>query len=251
MILTVDTAVPLLRQTLVEALECENRVANKMEIIQILDATERGGDFSFKRAIVVLREVLKKVLLYAPDIRNRNVIEYVLGVSERANLLPMSHAKTRERPSNGFDGWQLSPTNPDHAMLEAAFPSDPNASAAAQLINQAARRLFINDYALALSAAPQAPRHIFIHDTPPLELLVSMAACLDHGFGLMGHEEQQKQLNEMRKVYDEVVGDGYFRQEIASMYASMVRKIGDAGPLANFVSGSTKQSAPSQNAESP
>lgn len=57
---------------------------------------------------------------------------------------------------------------------------------------------------------------------PPLGLLESMATCLDHGFGApdMGVHDYRKpdiktyrsrMLGDMRKLYDEVVGRGYWK----------------------------------------
>lgn len=58
-------------------------------------------------------------------------------------------------------------------------------------------------------------------DEPPPGLLLSMAICLDHAIGLDGyydqfgeghHEEKKREaLHDMRKVWHEVVGTGYFK----------------------------------------
>ncbi len=62
--------------------------------------------------------------------------------------------------------------------------------------------------------------------TPPKEpdqaLLVSMAVCLRHGFGLDTPEQQQSQLREMRKLWDEVMGRGYYSPQNRERYVAML-----------------------------
>lgn len=62
--------------------------------------------------------------------------------------------------------------------------------------------------------------------TPPEEpdhaLLVSMAMCLRHGFGLDTPEQQQSQLREMRKLWDEVMGRGYYSPANRERYVAML-----------------------------
>ncbi|HDS1830688.1 MULTISPECIES: hypothetical protein [Stenotrophomonas] len=62
--------------------------------------------------------------------------------------------------------------------------------------------------------------------TPPEEpdqaLLVSMAMCLRHGFGLDTPEQQQSQLREMRKLWDEVMGRGYYSPDNRERYVAML-----------------------------
>lgn len=53
-------------------------------------------------------------------------------------------------------------------------------------------------------------------------LLVSMATCLNHGFGLLAKEDQDSQLYDMRKLHSEVVGKGYYSQENRGRYLSML-----------------------------
>lgn len=62
---------------------------------------------------------------------------------------------------------------------------------------------------------------------PPIGLLESMATCKDHGFGLPGIGEDEKQHKErqesilylMKKLYDEVAGQGYYNYpEIESLF---------------------------------
>jgi hypothetical protein len=49
-----------------------------------------------------------------------------------------------------------------------------------------------------------------------------MAVCLDHGFGLLSPERQASKLYDMRKLYDEVVGQGYYHPEREGYYQSFV-----------------------------
>ncbi|WP_414539954.1 hypothetical protein [Stenotrophomonas forensis] len=62
--------------------------------------------------------------------------------------------------------------------------------------------------------------------TPPEEpdhaLLVSMAMCLDQGFGLLRPEQQKSQLREMRKLWDEVMGRGYYSPDNRERYVAML-----------------------------
>lgn len=55
-------------------------------------------------------------------------------------------------------------------------------------------------------------------DEPDQALLVSMATCLDHGFGLHDAKRQQSVLYDMRKLWDEVMGRGYYRPENHQRY---------------------------------
>lgn len=62
--------------------------------------------------------------------------------------------------------------------------------------------------------------------TPPAEpdqaLLVSMAMCLDHGFGMATLEQQESRLRDMRKLWDEVMGRGYYSPENRERYIAML-----------------------------
>ncbi|HGM6729550.1 TPA: hypothetical protein ACKQBZ_000595 [Stenotrophomonas maltophilia] len=62
--------------------------------------------------------------------------------------------------------------------------------------------------------------------TPPAEpdqaLLVSMAVCLDHGFGMATLEQQESRLRDMRKLWDEVMGRGYYSPENRERYIAML-----------------------------
>lgn len=57
---------------------------------------------------------------------------------------------------------------------------------------------------------------------PDQALLVSMATCLNHGFGLLTKESQELILYDMRKLYDEMVGKGYYSQENRERYLAML-----------------------------
>ena len=59
-------------------------------------------------------------------------------------------------------------------------------------------------------------------DDPDQALLVSMAMCLRHGFGLDSPEQQQSQLREMRKLWDEVMGRGYYSPDNRERYVAML-----------------------------
>jgi len=70
-------------------------------------------------------------------------------------------------------------------------------------------------------------------EEPPLGLLISMAVCLDHGFaapdfGALDWRKpsvpayQQRVLADMRKVWDEVKGRGYWRPERNADYERMI-----------------------------
>ncbi|HHA2690821.1 TPA: hypothetical protein ACOEPG_002800 [Stenotrophomonas maltophilia] len=60
------------------------------------------------------------------------------------------------------------------------------------------------------------------HEEPDQALLVSMAMCLSHGFGLDTPEQQQSQLREMRKLWDEVMGRGYYSPDNRERYVAML-----------------------------
>lgn len=45
---------------------------------------------------------------------------------------------------------------------------------------------------------------------PDQALLISMATCLNHGFRFLAPAQQQSMLHDMRKLWDEVQGRGYY-----------------------------------------
>jgi len=59
-------------------------------------------------------------------------------------------------------------------------------------------------------------------DEPDQALLVSMATCLRHGFGLDTVGQQQSQLRDMRKLWDEVMGRGYYSPANRERYVAML-----------------------------
>ncbi|MCW0459014.1 hypothetical protein NB717_000082 [Xanthomonas sacchari] len=71
-------------------------------------------------------------------------------------------------------------------------------------------------FQLALALLAKAP------DEPDQALLISMATCLNHGFGLLPADRQQSMLRDMRKLWDEVMGRGYYSPQCRERYASML-----------------------------
>ncbi|WP_414488413.1 hypothetical protein [Stenotrophomonas maltophilia] len=59
-------------------------------------------------------------------------------------------------------------------------------------------------------------------DEPDQALLVSMAMLVYHGFGLLTPEQKQAQLREMRKLWDEVMGRGYYSPDNRERYVAML-----------------------------
>jgi len=55
-------------------------------------------------------------------------------------------------------------------------------------------------------------------DEPDRALLCSMAICLNHGFGLLPAPARRRMLDDMRKLFDEVAGRGYFRPDNRERY---------------------------------
>jgi hypothetical protein len=49
-----------------------------------------------------------------------------------------------------------------------------------------------------------------------------MALCLDQNFGLLPKKARDARLQEMRKLYDEVVGQGYYQQDRDGFYKAVV-----------------------------
>ena len=68
----------------------------------------------------------------------------------------------------------------------------------------------------ALASQAQVP------DEPDHALLISMATRLNHGFGLLPADRQHAMLRDMRKVWDEVMGRGYYSPQCRERYASML-----------------------------
>lgn len=59
-------------------------------------------------------------------------------------------------------------------------------------------------------------------DEPDKALLVSMAMLVYHGFGLLTPEQKQSQLREMRKLWDEVMGRGYYSPDNRERYVALL-----------------------------
>lgn len=55
-------------------------------------------------------------------------------------------------------------------------------------------------------------------DEPDRALLCSMAVCLNHGFGLLPAATRSRVLDDMRKLYDEVAGRGYYQPDNRERY---------------------------------
>jgi hypothetical protein len=72
----------------------------------------------------------------------------------------------------------------------------------------------------ALLAIPPAAKPE--QGAPDEALLISMATCLNHGFGLLSAERQRAELHDMRKVWDEVQGRGYYSPERRDFYLSQL-----------------------------
>ncbi|WP_329767328.1 hypothetical protein [Stenotrophomonas maltophilia] len=85
---------------------------------------------------------------------------------------------------------------------------DGHAGAEAKIVHRAAVR--------AIIAALTPP------DEPDQALLVSMAMLVYHGFGLLTPEQKQSQLREMRKLWDEVMGRGYYSPDNRERYVAML-----------------------------
>lgn len=57
-------------------------------------------------------------------------------------------------------------------------------------------------------------------DSPDIALLISMATCLNHGFGLLDLQRQKSMLQDMRKLWDEMAGRGYYSPANRDRYLS-------------------------------
>lgn len=82
----------------------------------------------------------------------------------------------------------------------------------------------MREYATAAIAALTSP------EEPDQALLVSMAVCLDHGFGMATLERQESRLRDMRKLWDEVMGRGYYSPENRERYAAMLAACPEVKP---------------------
>jgi hypothetical protein len=66
--------------------------------------------------------------------------------------------------------------------------------------------------------------YVVVPTEPDVALLASMATCLNHGFSLLDKDEQGQQIYDMHKVYDEVVGKGYYQHSVRSRYTDWLAK---------------------------
>lgn len=57
---------------------------------------------------------------------------------------------------------------------------------------------------------------------PTPELLVSMALRVNHGFGLDDERSREVQISNMRKVHEEIVGAGFYRDDRKEYYRTML-----------------------------
>jgi hypothetical protein len=58
---------------------------------------------------------------------------------------------------------------------------------------------------------------------PDIALLASMATCLRHDFGLLDAEQQRSRLADMRKLWDEVIGLGYYSPNVRGRYLAHLK----------------------------
>ena len=88
------------------------------------------------------------------------------------------------------------------------------------------------DVAARLAYLTRQPAAL-LDEKPDNGLLASMATCLNHGFGLMTAKQQEAMLYDMRKLYDEVAGRGYYRESNRSFYLQWLSPTIDGGERAN------------------
>ena len=60
-------------------------------------------------------------------------------------------------------------------------------------------------------------------EEPDIALLASMATCLRHDFGLLDAGQQRARLADMRKLWDEVMGMGYYSPKLRGRYLAHLR----------------------------
>ena len=65
---------------------------------------------------------------------------------------------------------------------------------------------------------------IFDPPRPDIALLVSMAIRGHHGFGLLGKRDQLRVLQDMERLWEEVVGEGFYSPDKADFYMSQLAK---------------------------
>ena len=108
----------------------------------------------------------------------------------------------------------------DALALYHSLPHGPASGEA--VIWRAAATAYINGFQdgkrCFAGSTPAVPEIAVHHAEPDVALLASIATCLDHGFGTLTTDRQKALLADARKVYDEVVGIGYYRQETRGEY---------------------------------
>jgi hypothetical protein len=82
--------------------------------------------------------------------------------------------------------------------------------------------VYTRDQLIAYGQACASARTAPAEGEPDPALLVSMATCLNHGFGLLETSRQESILHDMRKLWDEVQGRGYYKPERRDYYMEMV-----------------------------
>lgn len=101
----------------------------------------------------------------------------------------------------------------DALALYQSLPHDMASGEA--VIRRAATTAYTNGFQDAkqcFAGSPSAAPEIAVDPAEPdVALLASIATCLDHGFGTHTTSRQKAQLADARKVYDEVVGTGYYK----------------------------------------
>lgn len=74
---------------------------------------------------------------------------------------------------------------------------------------------------------------------PPIGLLMSMALRFDHGLALPGYYDQplfasegithkqrlESTINQMRQLWEEVAGEGFYKPEYEDVYAAKYREV--------------------------
>ncbi|MBH1835492.1 hypothetical protein I5T88_06335 [Stenotrophomonas maltophilia] len=102
-------------------------------------------------------------------------------------------------------------------LLAAAYEADGMGGRAGEIRNPAQYMEKPDRRALGCIIAALAPP-----DEPDQALLVSMAMLVYHGFGLLTPEQKQSQLREMRKLWDEAMGRGYYSPDNRERYVALL-----------------------------
>ncbi|QHJ82140.1 MAG: hypothetical protein [Caudoviricetes sp.] len=101
--------------------------------------------------------------------------------------------------------------NPNVAVIHEAMQHFPEGSWMRGALDHAAAELSVLHSRCQLAALTPPEK-------PDPALLVSMAMRINHGFGLMDRMAQNSLLTDMSKVWEEIVGRGYYSPENASRY---------------------------------